>query len=98
MWCNRLGKIALTHLSVDGQWICTKKDYQEAKRRYKAREAHPEVILDAPEDSGVYERDMDEMRCILYLHGGGYYFGSVDQERYSIQRFARKINGRVFGA
>ena len=28
---------------------------------------------------------------------GGYYFGSVDQERYSIQRFARKINGRVFG-
>ncbi|KAL1678968.1 hypothetical protein EV122DRAFT_210830 [Schizophyllum commune] len=81
---------------VDGQWICTKKDYQEAKRRYKAREAHPEVILDAPEDSGVYERDMDEMRCILYLHGGGYYFGSVDQERYSIQRFARKINGRVF--
>ncbi|KAL1746689.1 Alpha/Beta hydrolase protein [Schizophyllum fasciatum] len=81
---------------VDGQWICTKKDYQEAKRRYKAREAHPEVILDAPDDSGVYERDMDEMRCILYLHGGGYYFGSVDQERYSIQRFARKINGRVF--
>ena len=93
-----MAKIALTHLSVDGQWICSKKDYQEAKRRYKAREAHPEVILDAPEDSGVYERDMDEMRCILYLHGGGYYFGSVDQERYSIQRFARKINGRVFGA
>src|ERR1700761_1061759 len=29
--------------------------------------------------------------------GGGYYFGSVDQERYSIQRLARKINGRVFG-
>jgi hypothetical protein len=28
---------------------------------------------------------------------GGYYFGSVDQERYSIQRFARKMNGRVFG-
>ncbi|KAF8161335.1 hypothetical protein B0H34DRAFT_796140 [Crassisporium funariophilum] len=27
---------------------------------------------------------------------GGYYFGSVDQERYSIQRHARKINGRVF--
>ena len=73
-----------------------------------------------------YTPDMDEQRCILYLHGGklpfslnarivfgfrlpnpdillflcsvgGYYFGSVDQERYSIQRFARKINGRVFG-
>jgi hypothetical protein len=46
----------------------------------------------------MYEEDMDEMRCILYAHGGlyvahwaerdcahtnlgGYYFGSVDQER-----------------
>jgi hypothetical protein len=28
---------------------------------------------------------------------GGYYFGSIDQERYSIQRFARKMGGRVFG-
>ncbi|KAI0790560.1 hypothetical protein C8Q75DRAFT_806462 [Abortiporus biennis] len=43
-----------------------------------------------------YQPEMDEMRCILYAHGGGYYFGSVDQERYSIQRHARKINGRVF--
>ena len=24
---------------------------------------------------------MDELGCILYFHGGGYYFGSVDQER-----------------
>lgn len=47
-------------------------------------------------DSAVYQPEMDEMRCILYSHGGGYYFGSVDQERYSIQRYARKINGRVF--
>ena len=37
---------------------------------------------------------------VILLHlfpVGGYYFGSVDQERYSIQRFARKINGRAFG-
>ncbi|KAF8491456.1 lipase/ esterase [Russula emetica] len=46
-------------------------------------------------DSGSYQPEMDEMRCVLYAHGGGYYFGSVDQERYSIQRFARKIRGRV---
>ncbi|KDQ50918.1 hypothetical protein JAAARDRAFT_199615 [Jaapia argillacea MUCL 33604] len=48
-------------------------------------------------EPGVYNSEMDEMRCILYFHGGGYYFGSVDQERYALQRFARKINGRVFG-
>lgn len=56
---------------------------------------------------------MDKMPCILFAHGGaacsrdftafseicvgGYYFGSIDQERYSIERYARKINGRVFG-
>lgn len=28
---------------------------------------------------------------------GGYYFGSVNQQRGSIQRIARKTNGRVFG-
>ncbi|KAF8261460.1 hypothetical protein EI94DRAFT_1745923 [Lactarius quietus] len=46
-------------------------------------------------DNAEYQPEMDEMRCILYSHGGGYYFGSVDQERYSIQRYARKIHGRV---
>ncbi|KAJ6589896.1 hypothetical protein DFH09DRAFT_976385 [Mycena vulgaris] len=85
---------------VDAQWITARKDWQEAKRRYKmhqksktSSEAPP---VDPAADSAPYEEHMDEMRCILYSHGGGYYFGSVDQERYSIQRHARKINGRVF--
>jgi len=34
---------------------------------------------------------------MLYLHGGGYYFGSIDQQRYMLQRFGRKMTGRVFG-
>ncbi|KAJ3807769.1 hypothetical protein F5876DRAFT_47433 [Lentinula aff. lateritia] len=85
---------------VDAQWITAKKDWQEAKRRYKDREntqrdEKHEPTLDQSE-SATYNQDMDTMRCILYAHGGGYYFGSVDQERYSIQRYARKINGRVF--
>ncbi|KAK1220369.1 hypothetical protein PQX77_016860 [Marasmius sp. AFHP31] len=84
---------------VDGQWITAKKDWQEHKRRYKMQDKATREKEAGPEtahESGIYEKDMDEMRCILYSHGGGYYFGSVDQERYSIQRFARKINGRVF--
>ncbi|KAF4563200.1 hypothetical protein EYR40_007091 [Pleurotus pulmonarius] len=87
---------------VDGQWIAAKKDWREAKRKYKMQEAMAKGSAGTPEaspnvqDQGLYEEEMDEMRCILYLHGGGYYFGSVDQERYSIQRYARKINGRVF--
>lgn len=87
---------------VDAQWITAKKDWEESKRRHERQWAkgfthsssNPEVG-DAKHEA-VYDKDMDASRCILYLHGGGYYFGSVDQERYGIQRHARKINGRVF--
>ncbi|KAI9062340.1 alpha/beta-hydrolase [Trametes sanguinea] len=93
---------------VDAEWIVAKKDWQEAKKRQKARQAStgspsPDAggpSLDAGNTSqempATYQPEMDEMRCILYAHGGGYYFGSIDQERYCMQRLARKINGRVF--
>lgn len=35
-------------------------------------------------------------RVMLYIHGGGYYFGSVDEHRYQMQRHARKLRARVF--
>ncbi|CAI7623445.1 unnamed protein product [Penicillium pancosmium] len=35
-------------------------------------------------------------RIMLYVHGGAYFFGSVDTHRYMMQRHARKLNGRVF--
>lgn len=35
-------------------------------------------------------------RIILYIHGGAYFFGSVDTHRYQMQRHARKLKGRVF--
>ncbi|CAL1711368.1 unnamed protein product [Somion occarium] len=92
---------------VDAEWIAAKKDWDMAEKRFKAHEKERSGTSDAhrsegPEEgvhsdaSGHYQPEMDEMRCILYAHGGGYYFGSVDQERYSIQRHARKIKGRVF--
>ncbi|KAI0629024.1 alpha/beta-hydrolase [Trametes polyzona] len=87
---------------VDAEWIVAKKDWQEAKRKQKAREASVDgpPSMDAGNPSqdapATYQPEMDEMRCVLYAHGGGYYFGSFDQERYVIQRLARKINGRVF--
>ncbi|KAH9066003.1 Alpha/Beta hydrolase protein [Lactarius deliciosus] len=58
--------------------------------------AHTRVSTDDSEATAAYRPEMDEMRCLLWAHGGGYYFGSVDQERYMIQRYARKIHGRVF--
>ncbi|KAK6362318.1 hypothetical protein TWF730_006014 [Orbilia blumenaviensis] len=35
-------------------------------------------------------------RTILYIHGGAYFFGSVDEHRYQLQRHARKMKARVF--
>lgn len=43
----------------------------------KGKEAKPTEEKPEPD----YTTDMDDMRCMLYLHGGGYYFGSVDQQR-----------------
>lgn len=89
---HQFTRSAHTVFSVDGQWITAKKDYQEAKKRYKEQTKGGPADLDAsspppPKEDvknstdGTYDKDMDAMRCILYLHGGGYYFGSVDQER-----------------
>ncbi|KAK3905035.1 Alpha/Beta hydrolase protein, partial [Staphylotrichum tortipilum] len=36
-----------------------------------------------------------ENRVMLYVHGGAYYFGSVDEHRYQIQRHARKLKARA---
>ncbi|KAG2132290.1 uncharacterized protein EDB93DRAFT_1094005 [Suillus bovinus] len=95
---------------IDAEWITARKDYQEAKKRSKAK--HKEspkteiptsdrntpnpsgLLASSSNESNIYKEEMDEMRCILYAHGGGYYFGSIDQERHSLQRHARKINGR----
>lgn len=35
-------------------------------------------------------------RIMMYIHGGAYFFGSVDEHRYQIQRHARKLKARVF--
>ncbi|KAL2403986.1 AB hydrolase superfamily protein C4A8.06c [Exophiala dermatitidis] len=35
-------------------------------------------------------------RIMLYIHGGAYFFGSVDEHRYQMQRHARKLEARVF--
>ncbi|RMZ82355.1 hypothetical protein DV738_g1734, partial [Chaetothyriales sp. CBS 135597] len=34
-------------------------------------------------------------RVMLYVHGGAYFFGSVDEHRYQLQRHARKLKARV---
>lgn len=54
------------------------------------------------EDSGsgddtVPVEELDRLRrVLLYVHGGGYYFGSFTTHAYQIIRLARKMGGRAF--
>lgn len=41
-------------------------------------------------------KDEKGKRVMLYVHGGAYFFGSVDEHRYQLQRHARKLEARVF--
>lgn len=63
--------------------MTARKDWQEAKKRYKSQSknntatASPPLNSDSaagtqpPSDSSnTYQQEMDEMRCILYTHGG----------------------------
>lgn len=42
------------------------------------------------------ERGDEGKKVMLYVHGGAYFFGSVDEHRYQMQRHARKLKARVF--
>lgn len=70
---------------MDAEWIVAKKDYQEAKRKQKARERSMNSSSPGFQDAEnasqemppTYQPEMDEMRCVLYAHGGmsRYYMG-----------------------
>ncbi|KAJ6598872.1 Alpha/Beta hydrolase protein [Mycena vulgaris] len=74
---------------VDGEWI-TQKDYLA------------DVKVHGPPGRKLSEDDqtilrMEELdRVMLYVHGGGYFWGSINTHRYQLIRYARKIKGRVF--
>ncbi|KAI0260171.1 hypothetical protein BC834DRAFT_973673 [Gloeopeniophorella convolvens] len=93
---------------VEAEWVIPKKEKEKPQRRGKepqeTRDAHRAA---SPEDSsseegdrepssGTYEPEMDDTPCLLYIHGGGYYFGSIDGGRSALERYARKFQGRVF--
>ena len=78
---------------IAGEWVTAKKDWEEAKKRRKAfqkkkpgngvssQDAAGALPSSISEPDDICGGDADDMRCILYIHGGGYYFGSLDQER-----------------
>ena len=69
---------------LQGEWIEMKKDY--VKRTTAPAPAQAQ---------GGTPEEKDE-RVMLYIHGGAYFFSSLDTHRYQIQRHARKLGGRAF--
>lgn len=89
-----------------------KKGKAESKMSEKEQSHQWQERADGLEDSGVdlglpeskkqstessaYTPELDAMRCILFIHGGAYFFGSINTHRHAIWRLARKTGGRAF--
>lgn len=54
------------------------------------------IEMKADHHERKYSSDPTCRRVMLYVHGGAYFFGSIDEHRYQIQRHARKLKARVF--
>ncbi|KAF2453696.1 hypothetical protein BDY21DRAFT_309862 [Lineolata rhizophorae] len=79
------------------EWIEMRKDYNVRKERLSPTASAPAALEGIVTDAGpVPPRNPDGAdRIMLYVHGGAYYFGSVDEHRYQMQRHARKLQARV---
>ncbi|KAJ7683981.1 hypothetical protein B0H17DRAFT_1169866 [Mycena rosella] len=74
---------------VDGEWI-TQKDYLSDAKVH----GPPGRKLSDDDETVLKMETLD--RVMLYVHGGGYFWGSINTHRYQLIRYARKIKGRVF--
>ncbi|KAI0356462.1 alpha/beta-hydrolase [Trametes cingulata] len=72
---------------IDGEWI-TEKAY--------LNEDHfePDKKLSDEEKTILRMEHLD--RVMLYVHGGAYFWGSINTHRYQVIRYARKMRGRAF--
>ncbi|KAG1806633.1 alpha beta-hydrolase [Suillus plorans] len=74
---------------IDAEWIAEKSHLRpesvhiDAGRRYSEEER---LLM-----------SMEQLETtMLYIHGGGYYWGSINTHRYQIIKYAHKIRGRAF--
>ncbi|KAG5648902.1 hypothetical protein DXG03_000251 [Asterophora parasitica] len=74
---------------IDAEWI-TEKEYLSAAKDYRRTGRK----LSDDESTILRMDDLDTV--MLYVHGGGYFWGSINTHRYQIIRYARKFKGRAF--
>ncbi|WVQ79674.1 hypothetical protein IAT38_001774 [Cryptococcus sp. DSM 104549] len=75
----------------------TIRDKEKEKEKSKDKDEDSQLPReDEGGDDGEFRPEMDRLRCMLYIHGGAYYWGSINTHRYTIWRHARKMHGRCF--
>ncbi|KAI0368056.1 alpha/beta-hydrolase [Pilatotrama ljubarskyi] len=72
---------------LDGEWI-TEKAYLKENPSKDGKK------LSEEEDTILRMEHLD--RVMLYVHGGAYFWGSINTHRYQVIRYARKMRGRAF--
>ncbi|KAF9534722.1 hypothetical protein CPB83DRAFT_211167 [Crepidotus variabilis] len=75
---------------VDGEWIAEDEDLIPANE-FKAPEGKKLSVAEA----NILRMETLES-VMLYVHGGGYFWGSINTHRYQILHFAHKYRGRAF--
>ncbi|KAF8165523.1 lipase/esterase [Crassisporium funariophilum] len=75
---------------VDGEWIAEQADIEE-DTEIKMRDGRK--LSD--DDANILRMERLET-VMLYVHGGGYFWGSINTHRYQILHYARKYKGRAF--
>lgn len=74
---------------IDAEWIAEKSHLRPASVHIDAGRKYSE------EEKLVLSMEQLET-TMLYVHGGGYYWGSINTHRYQIIKYAHKIRGRAF--
>ncbi|KAI0637973.1 alpha/beta-hydrolase [Trametes polyzona] len=72
---------------IDAEWI-TEKAY--------LKEEHSELHKKLTDDEKTILAMEHLDRVMLYVHGGAYFWGSINTHRYQVIRYARKMRGRAF--
>ena len=90
---NKAAQVLIEQLGEDGikqiggrNWWQWRRKHAELKAEWIEMKAHYDELRTTHTRS---------KRIMLYMHGGGYFFGSVDEHRYQLQRHARKLKARV---
>ncbi|EJD01135.1 lipase/esterase [Fomitiporia mediterranea MF3/22] len=81
---------------VEGEWVTEKRFLNDTNTMERVKKKEEELGRSLNDD----EVDIMRMDCLervmFYIHGGAFFWGSINTHRYQILKYARKIEGRVF--